>query len=101
MFHRQELIANERIDFYIDSNKVDQLKMLPFWEFRLVLDNSAPVPVPGERGLIRSGLRLAAFERSVSVSACFKCARFFERYPSSRKYSESFFPCLPDFWSPE
>ncbi len=46
MFPRQKLIANERIDFYIDSNMADQLKVLPFREFRLVLDIQLQFPFP-------------------------------------------------------
>lgn len=38
MLHCQDLIANERVDFYIDSNMEDRLKMLPLREFRRVLD---------------------------------------------------------------
>ena len=38
MLHRQELIAKEQIDYYIDSNIEDRLKMIPLREFKQVLD---------------------------------------------------------------
>ena len=46
MFPRQKLIANEQIDFYIDSNMEDLFKVLPFREFRLVLDIQLQFPFP-------------------------------------------------------
>lgn len=42
--HRQELIDSGRLDYYIDANRCDALKMLPLAEFRLVLQAVASMP---------------------------------------------------------
>ena len=45
MLHRQILVAEDKLDFYIDGNMIDRLKMLPLKEFKEILELMLQYPL--------------------------------------------------------